>query len=121
MRQYERSEIQSIEIKNETEHYKLIAYGEEDNILFYIDGNEHIQLSYENVASLLGDVRVLATNSPAGQDRANEMATEEDLQHYGLDAASDPSWFEVTLTDGTSYRIYIRERACHLQRILCHA
>ena len=107
LRQYERSEIQSIEIKNETEHYKLIAYGEEDNILFYIDGNEHIQLSYENVASLLGDVRVLATNSPAGQDRANEMATEEDLQHYGLDAASDPSWFEVTLADGTFYRIYM--------------
>ena len=32
LRQYERSEIQSIEIKNENEHYKLNAYGEEDNI-----------------------------------------------------------------------------------------
>ena len=107
LRQYERSEIQSIEIKNENEHYKLNAYGEEDNIQFNIEGSEHIALSYENVASLLGDVRVLATNSPAGQDRANEMATAEDLAHYGLDAASDPSWFEVTLTDGSSYRIYI--------------
>lgn len=107
LRQYERSEIQSIEIKNETEHYKLNAYGEADNIQFNIEGSEHIALSYENVASLLGDVRVLATNSPAGQDRANEMATAEDLAHYGLDAASDPSWFEVTLTDGSSYRIYI--------------
>lgn len=107
LRQYERSEIQSIEIKNENEHYKLLAYESNGTVLFMIEGNEHIALSNEQVSSLLGDVRVLVTNSPAGQDRVNEMATEEDLSHYGLDEASDPSWFEVTLVDGSSYRIYV--------------
>ena len=107
LRQYERSEIKSVEIKNENEHYKLNSYEENGSILFNIEGSEHITLSYESVASLLGDVRVLVTNSPAGQDRVLETATQEDLQHYGLDEASDPSWFEVTLNDGTSYRIYI--------------
>jgi len=107
LRQYERSDIKSIEIKNKKEHYKLSAYESNGAILFAIDGNEHITLSNEQVSSLLGDVRVLVTNSPAGQDRVNETATEEDLRHYGLDKASDPSWFEVTLTDGSSYRIYV--------------
>ena len=107
LRQYERSEIQSIEIKNEKEHYKLLAYESNGAILFMIEGNEHISLSNEKVSSLLGDIRVLVTNSPAGQDRVNERATEEDLSHYGLDEASDPSWFEVTLVDGSSYRIYV--------------
>lgn len=107
LRQYDRSEIKSVEIKNKNEHYKLTSYEENGSILFNIEGSEHITLSYESVASLLGDVRVLVTNSPAGQDRVLETATEEDLRHYGLDEASDPSWFEVTLNDGTSYRIYI--------------
>lgn len=107
LRQYERSEIQSIEIKNENEHYKLSAYEANGSILFAIDGCEYITLSNEQVSSLLGDVRVLVTNSPAGQLRVNEMATEEDLSHYGLDKESDPSWFEVTLVDGSSYKIYV--------------
>ena len=107
LRQYERSEIKSVEIKNEKEHYKLSAYESNGSILFAIDGSEHIALSNEQVSALLGDVRVLVTNSPAGQERVNEKATEEDLSHYGLDEASDPSWFEVTLVDGSSYRIYV--------------
>lgn len=92
LRQYERSEIKSVEIKNEKEHYKLSAYESNGSILFAIDGSEHIALSNEQVSALLGDVRVLVTNSPAGQERVNEKATEEDLSHYGLDEASDPSW-----------------------------
>lgn len=106
--QRERSEIKSVEIKNPVEHYKLNAYtAESGDINFALEGNEFVALSYEAVSALLGDVRVLVTNSPAGQERVTTTATAEDLKHYGLDEASDPSWFEVCLIDGTSYKIYI--------------
>ncbi len=106
--QRERSEIKSVEIKNEVEHYKLNAYTtEKGDVNFAIEGNEYITLSQEAVSALLGDVRVLVTNSPAGQERVSTTATEADLANYGLDLASDPSWFEVALVDGTSYRIYV--------------
>ena len=106
--QRERSEIVSVEIKNDLEQYKLNAYtAENGDINFAIEGSEYIALSYESVSGLLGDVRVLVTNSPAGQERVTATATEADLVNYGLDAASDPAWFEVSLIDGTSYRIYV--------------
>jgi hypothetical protein len=106
--QRERSEIKSVEIKNALEQYKLNAYvADTGDINFAIEGSEHVALSHEAISSLLGDVRVLVTNSPAGQERVSVTATEEDLRNYGLDAASDPAWFEVSLIDGTSYKIYV--------------
>lgn len=104
----ERSEIKSVEIKNSEDHYKLISIqNESGGSSFKIEGSEHISIDEEMLSSLLADVRVLITNSPAGQERITTTATNEDLAHYGLDEASDPSWFEVSLVDGTSYRIYI--------------
>lgn len=104
----ERSEIKSVEIKNSEDHYKLISIqNESGGSSFKIEGSEHISIDDEMLSSLLADVRVLITNSPAGQERITTTATNEDLAHYGLDEASDPSWFEVSLVDGTSYRIYI--------------
>ena len=104
----ERSEIKSVEIKNSEDHYKLISIqNESGGSSFKIEGSEHISIDEEVLSSLLADVRVLITNSPAGQERITTTATNEDLAHYGLDEASDPSWFEVSLVDGTSYRIYI--------------
>lgn len=104
----ERSEIQSIEIKNSSEHYKLVSYKTDSGAQsFAIEGSEHILINEEALSALLADVRVLVTNSPAGQERVTTTATEEDLAHYALDEASDPSWFEVTLVDGSSYRIYV--------------
>lgn len=106
--QYERTQIKSIEIKNDEDHYKLNAYkSESGDTLFEIEGSEEIDVDAEALSALLAAVRILITNSPAGQDRVLATATEEDLAHYGLDKASEPSWFEVTLTDDTSYRIYI--------------
>ena len=104
LRQHERSEIESIEIKNGNEHYKLVADEKGD---FHIEGSETIPLAYDSLSLLLADVRVLVANSPAGQERVTTTATEQDLRNYGLDAASDPSWFEVSLYNGSSYRLYI--------------
>ncbi len=105
---YERSQIKSVEIKNALDHYKLNSITRDSGELtFEIEGSEHISLDEELLSALLADVRVLVTNSPAGQERVTATATQEDLKNYGLDEASDPSWFEVSLVDGTSYRIYI--------------
>ena len=105
---YERSDIKSVEIRNEHEQYKLNAVTKETGELtFEIEGSEHISLDAEVLSALLADVRVLITNSPAGQERVTATATQEDLAHYGLDEASNPFWFEVTLKTGDSYRIYI--------------
>jgi len=105
---YERSDIKSVEIKNSLEHYKLNRYTKEDKTTSYqIEGSEHIVINEEALSTLLADVRVLITNYIPGQERVNVTATEQDLANYGLDETSDPAWFEVTLNDGNSYRVYI--------------
>ena len=105
---YERSQIKSVEIQNSLDHYTLDSVTTEAGaITFKIRGSEHISISEESLAALLADVRVLITNSPAGQERVTATATQEDLAHYGLDDASNPAWFEVTLVDGGSYKIYV--------------
>ncbi len=108
LRLYERDEMVSIEIKNETEHYTLKTIKDKNgDTQFQIVGHEDMSLSPQQVSLFITDARNLLTNSPAGQLRVTETATEEDLRNYGLDEASDPSWFEVKLLDGSSYRIRI--------------
>lgn len=104
---YERTDIKSVEIHNKEDHYRLVAKEVNGKIIFKEEGYEDITLSENAVSALLGDVRMLITNSPAGQDRVNERATEEDLRNYGLSPDLDPAWFEVTLNDGSSYKIYV--------------
>ena len=106
--EYARADIESVEIKNKLEQYKLKSYTTESGMLtFQIEGSEHITLNEESLASLLADVRVLITNYIPGQERVSTTATQQDLVNYGLDEASDPTWFEVTLKEGGSYRVYI--------------
>lgn len=108
LRLYDRSEIKSIEVKNDNERYKLNAYLDDTGATqFEIEGHEDMALSLQQVAYFITDARNLITNSPAGQERVTVTATEEDLKNYGLDAASDPAWFEVTLNDGSSYRVNV--------------
>ena len=108
LRTYDRAELVTIEIKNDNEHYKLNSYKDEfGDTQFEIEGHEDARLSLQQVSYFIADVRNLITNSPAGQERITVTATEEDLKAYELDKASDPAWFEVTLTDGTSYRVNV--------------
>ena len=108
LRTYDRAELVTIEIKNDNEHYKLNSYKDEfGDTQFEIEGHEDARLSLQQVSYFIADVRNLITNSPAGQERSTVTATEEDLKAYELDKASDPAWFEVTLTDGTSYRVNV--------------
>lgn len=105
-----RAEVSSIEIKNENEHYKLIAKDPGNaGTMFYIEGSEDITLNAQNLASVVTHSLLLVTNSPklGTQDRVNERATDADLASYGLDEGSSPAFFEVKFTDGTSYKIII--------------
>ncbi len=108
LKPYERADIKSVEIKNSSEHYKLNSYKLENNsISFQLEENKDITLDEQAISALLADVRVLVTNYIPGQERVTTTATEADLVNYGLDAASDPAWFEVVLNDGNSYRVYV--------------
>lgn len=105
-----RAEVESIEIKNDREHYKLIATDPgSSGTMFYIEGAKDISLNANNLASVVTHSLLLVTNSPklSVQDRVNERATDEDLASYGLDEASSPVFLEVKLLDGTSYKIII--------------
>lgn len=108
-----REEVSSIEIKNDDEHYKLIAKepGKADT-MFYIEGEEDISLNARNLASVVTHALLLVTNSPklGTQDRVNDRATDADLASYGLDEASDPAYIRVEFTDGTSYKILIGDK-----------
>lgn len=108
LRTYDRAELKKIEVKNDKEHYVLNSYKDANgDTQFAIEGHEDAKLSLQQVSYFIADVRNLVTNSPAGQERITVTATEEDLKAYGLDKASDPAWFEVTLTDGSTYRVNV--------------
>ncbi len=108
LRTYTREEIKSIEIKNDVDHYTLNAYlSDSGDTHFEIEGHEDTALSTQQVSYFITAARNLITNAPSGQARVNEKATAEDLKSYGLDAASDPAWFKVTLNDGSSYQVNI--------------
>lgn len=105
-----RAEVESIEIENDNEHYKLIAKDPGTaGTMFYIEGAEDIALNAQNLASVVTHSLLLVTNSPkiGVQDRVNERATDADLSSYGLDEASSPVSLEVKFLDGTSYKIVI--------------
>ncbi len=105
---YTRDQIKSIEIKNDVDHYTMVAYlTESGETQFQIEGHEDTALSVQQISYFITSARNLITNAPAGQARVNEKATAEDLKSYGLDAASDPAWFKVTLNDGSSYQVNI--------------
>ena len=105
-----RAEVESIEIENDNEHYKLVAKDPGTaGTMFYIEGAEDISLNAQNLASVVTHSLLLVTNSPklGVQDRVNERATDADLASYGLDEASSPVTLEVKFLDGTSYKIVI--------------
>lgn len=110
LEQRTRDKVTSIEVKNSHDHYKIVAKDPGSAYTdFYIVGEEDMSLNATNLASLVTHTLTLVTNSPnyGVQDRVNEYATDSDLAAYGLDEASDPSYFIVSLTDGTSYKIVV--------------
>lgn len=105
---YKRADIAKIEVKNQNGSYVLTENGSGDSKTFTLEGAENVVLDAYSVAGVVVAAgQPIATAADSKNYRANEYATADDLAKYGLDETSDPSWFRVTLTDGTSYRIFI--------------
>ena len=118
VKQLTRYDVASIEVKNGSDHYTLVARDMENSTYrtFDILGAEDVPLddtdgdsSKNNVSALVTHATMLVTNAPSlgKQDRVNDHATGSDLAAYGLDEASDPSYVVVTKNDGSSYKIVI--------------
>ena len=101
-----RADITKIEVNNKHGTYVLNAKGSGSGKTFLIEGASETKLDeYSLSAVVVAAGQPIAAPSDSKNYRANERATEADLARYGLDAASNPGWFRVTLTDGTSYKI----------------
>ncbi|MBO4429186.1 MAG: DUF4340 domain-containing protein [Clostridia bacterium] len=105
-----RADVVKIEVNTADEHFTLAATDPgASTTSFEIVGSLDTVLDEKSVSTFVVNSLMLVTNSPkfGTQDRVNEYATDEDLTHYGLDAASSPASVKVTLTDGTSYTLYV--------------
>lgn len=105
---YERSDIDKMEVKNDNGIYVLNGKVNGLSKSYTLEGGENVTLDEISVAGIVfatGKPMAIAADSKSY--RADEYATEEDLAKYGLDEASDPAWFRVTLSDGSTYRIFI--------------
>ncbi|MGN1096025.1 MAG: hypothetical protein ACI4QR_06520 [Eubacteriales bacterium] len=105
----ERKYISKIEVKNTFGLYTVEAdNSESDAKKFSLVGGGKVVLDEYSLAGLIVNAaKPMAIAMDSKNYRADEYATKEDLKKYGLDEASDPAWFRVTMNDGSSYRIFI--------------
>lgn len=103
-----RDKIAKIEVKNSTGIYVLNEKGKGAAKTFEIEGAEGVLLDEMSLSGVIVAAGQPIT-APADNKnyRAHESATKNDLIRYGLDEASDPNWFRVTRTDGTSFKIVL--------------
>ncbi|MBE6655141.1 MAG: hypothetical protein E7608_06770 [Ruminococcaceae bacterium] len=105
---HKRAEMTKIEVKNQNGSYVLNGKGSAAGRTFTLEGGEGVKLDEYALAGVVVSAgQPVAIAADSKNYRADEYATKEDLAKYGLDEASDPAWFRVTLEDGTAYRIFI--------------
>lgn len=103
-----RISIQKITVKNSEGTYVLNAQGSGAGKTFTLESAPEIVLDEYSVAGVVVAAgQPIAAPADSKTFRAHEKATEKDLARYGLDAASDPSWYELACTDGTTYKVYL--------------
>lgn len=106
-----RSAMKKIEVKNEFGTYVLNEKGSGSGKTFVLEDAAETVLDEYSVSGVVVAVGQPIT-APADSKtyRASETATADDLKKFGLDEASDPNWFRVTQTDGSSYRIFFGDK-----------
>ena len=105
---YKRAEMTKIEVKNKNGSYVLNGKGSAIGRTFTLEGGEGVVLDEYALAGIVVSAgQPVAIAADSKNYRTDEYATKEDLAKYGLDEASDPSWFRVTLESGEAYRVFI--------------
>ena len=86
--------------------YSIIAISV--STTFEIRDHVNVELDATTISSVVVGSTSISTIKPNGKDwRVTATCTEEELAKYGLDAESNPSYVNVTLNDGSSYKYYI--------------
>ena len=86
--------------------YSIIAISV--STTFEIREHTNIELDPSYIATVVVGSTSVSTIKPNGNEwRVTATCTEEELSKYGLDSESNPSYVNVTLNDGSSYRYYI--------------
>jgi len=93
----ERSDMESIEVTNESGTFKLVA---DENGNFYLDGHRGLALDDTTVSYL-----VTTCGSTLSKDRIAKDASDEKLEEYGLKNPA-ASWV-VTDKSGKQYKVYV--------------
>ena len=105
-----RKDIAKIEVKNSAGTFVLNAKDKKgtDAATFEIEDAPGVKLDdYALAGVIVAAGQPITAPADSKNYRAHEEATEKDLIRYGLDEASNPNWFRVTCTDGTSYKIFL--------------
>ncbi len=103
-----RDKIAKIEVKNSVGLYVLKEKGSGIGKTFELEDAPGVQLDeYSLSGVVVAAGQPITAPADSKNYRAHESATERDLIRYGLDEASNPNWFRVTRTDGTSYKIVL--------------
>ena len=104
----ERKDIAKIEVKNSRGTYVLVEKGTGAGKTFELEDAPGVALDEYSIAGVIVAAgQPITAPADSKNYRAHESATEKDLIRYGLDEASNPDWFRVTRTDGSSYRIVL--------------
>ncbi len=107
---FARQELKEIEIHGENGSYSFVQQTSSSGtplLTFRVekDGTlyESLVPNDEKLASI-----VVAAGMPSVRPRLlSENITEETLAEYGLSAADDPSYYTLTLFDGSRYKVYV--------------
>ena len=104
----ERDKIAKIEVKNAGGLYVLDEKGTGKGKTFELEDAPGVKLDdYALAGVVVAAGQPITAPADSKNYRAHESATEKDLIRYGLDEASNPNWFRVTRTDGTSFKIVL--------------
>lgn len=103
-----RASIKKITVKNDEGFYVLNEKGSGSGKTFTLESAPETVLDEYSISGVVVAAgQPIAAPADSKTYRAHEKATEKDLATYGLDAASDPNWYEILCTDGTKYKIYL--------------
>ncbi|GHU37563.1 hypothetical protein FACS1894105_09910 [Clostridia bacterium] len=104
--QVTRERVKNIVVKNNLGTYKLIHHLGND--VYYFEGSELTPINPETIAGLFTNTGyLLAMTRVAAKDIDDGNEILADLTVFGLDEASDPTYFIVTDVNNTVYKIYI--------------
>jgi len=93
-----RENIKELTVHNQNGEYAF--YYNKDHDTFYIRGNDNAPYSKDQFSAL-----VVAAGYPSVASRLIDHC--DNMAEYGLDDASNPSWYQLDTRDGKSYKVYL--------------